>query len=282
MSVDECVRGVVELTRPINAIVAGILTFTGAFIAQGSDIIGSIEPVVVATLVTVLATGAGNTINDYFDRELDRITNPERPLPRGSVTPRTALLSSAILFLIAGGLSLTLPVVAVAIAVINIVLLVAYTPALKGLPGVGNAVVAYLGGSAFLFGGAAVENLTAPGILFVLAAVATFSREIIKDVEDIEGDREKDLQTLPVAIGKRPALVSAALFLCLMIALTPLPYFLGTLGIPYLMLVIPADLLALYAAYISFTTPRTGQSLLKYSNFLTAAAFIVGRMATVF
>ena len=281
MPVDERVRGLLNLTRPINTIVAGILTFTGAFVAQGSGIVGSAESITVATLVTILATGAGNTINDYFDREIDQITNPERPLPRGLVTPRTALLFSAILFAVAGGLSLTLPPVATTIAVINIGLLVAYTPVLKGLPGVGNAVIAYLGGSAFLFGGAAVEDLTAPGILFILAALATFSREVIKDVEDITGDREKDLKTLPIVIGERRALLSAAVLLCLMAILTPLPYLLGTLGMPYLVVVLPATLIILYAGYVSFSEPAAGQSFLKYGTFLTAAAFIIGRIAIV-
>lgn len=281
MAVDERVQGLVELTRPVNAIVAGILTFTGAFIAQGSAVVSTIDSIAVASFVTILATGAGNAINDYFDREIDQITNPQRPLPRGSVSPQTALLFSAILFALAGGLAFTLPLVAVGIALVNIVLLIAYTPLLKGLPGAGNATVAYLGGSAFLFGGAAVEDITAPGILFVLAALATFSREVIKDVEDIEGDREKDLQTLPIVIGKRPALVSAATLLCLMVILTPLPYFLGTLGNLYLVLVIPAILVMLYAACVSFNNPTTGQSTLKYGTFLTAAAFIIGRIAIV-
>lgn len=281
MSVDESIRGLLELTRPVNATVAGILTLTGAFIAQGSDIIGSAESITIAVLVTIFATGAGNTINDYFDRKIDQVTNPERPLPRGSVTPRTALSFSAILFAVAGAISLTLPPVAVVIAAINIGLLVVYSPVLKGLPGVGNAAIAYLGGSAFLFGGAVVEDFTAPGILFVIATLATFSREIIKDVEDIASDQEKDLKTLPIVIGKRRALVSAAVFLCLMAMLIPLPYLYGVLGIPYLVLVIPATLAMLYAGYISFTDPTTGQSVLKYGTFLTAAAFIVGRLATI-
>jgi geranylgeranylglycerol-phosphate geranylgeranyltransferase len=150
MSVVVGARGIVELTRPVNAIVAGILTFTGTFVAQGSDVVGSVEPVLIATLVTILATAAGNTINDYFDIETDQINNPDRPIPRGAVAPRTALVSSIVLFAAAGALALVLPLLATAIALLNIVLLVAYTEIFKGLPGVGNAVVAYLGGSAFL------------------------------------------------------------------------------------------------------------------------------------
>jgi geranylgeranylglycerol-phosphate geranylgeranyltransferase len=281
MSVVVGARGIVELTRPVNAIVAGILTFTGAFVAQGSDVVGSAEPVLVATLVTILATAAGNTINDHFDIETDQINNPDRPIPRGAVTPRTALVSSIVLFAAAGALALVLPLLATAIALLNIVLLVAYTEIFKGLPGVGNAVVAYLGGSAFLFGGAAVGDIAAPGILFLLAALATFSREVIKDVEDIEGDKQKDITTLPLVIGERSSLTVSAVFLCLMVAITPVPYLLGVLGVIYLVLMIPANGAMLYAGYLSFGDPEAGQSLLKYGTFLTAAAFILGRATMI-
>lgn len=277
----ECGLGLLDLTRPVNTIVAGILTFIGAFVAQGVGVVSSGGTVAIASVVTILATGAGNALNDYFDQETDHINNPKRPIPRGSVTPRAALVFSVVLFGIAGGLALTLPVIAATIAIVNIAALAVYTEFFKGLPGVGNLIVAYLGGSTFLFGGAAVGNITAPGILFVLAALAMFTREVIKDVEDLTGDQKQGLNTLPIAIGKQPALYSAAVILCLMVAITPAPYLLGTFGRVYLVLVAPANLAMLYAASISFNDPTAGQSILKYGMFLTAAAFIVGRAAVV-
>ncbi|WP_331232434.1 geranylgeranylglycerol-phosphate geranylgeranyltransferase [Natronorarus salvus] len=281
MVVVDNVRGVVELTRPVNAVVAGILTFTGAFVAQGSNVINSAEAVVIATIITVLATAAGNAINDYFDIETDQVNNPDRPLPRGLVTPNTAFVFSIVLFVSAGALALTLPIIATAIAVLNIILLAAYTEIFKGIPGVGNAVVAYLGGSTFLFGGAAVGDIAAPGVLFVLAALATFSREVIKDVEDIEGDQKERITTLPLVIGEKHSLVISVVFLCLTVAITPVPYLLGMFGVIYVLLVIPANGAMLYAGYLSFNDPTAGQSLLKYGMFLTAAAFIVGRTTVI-
>ena len=58
--------------------------------------------------------------------------------------------------------------------------------------GLGNAVVGYLTGSAFLFGAAAVGSVTVL-VLFALAALSTVAREIMKGVEDMEGDREEGL-----------------------------------------------------------------------------------------
>jgi geranylgeranylglycerol-phosphate geranylgeranyltransferase len=185
------------------------------------------------------------------------------------------------LFAAAGALALVLPLLATAIALLNIALLVAYTEVFKGLPGVGNAVVAYLGGSTFLLGGAAVGDIAAPGVLFLLAALATFSREVIKDVEDIEGDQQKGITTLPLMIGEKHSLTLSAVFSYLMVIITPAPYLLVVLGVVYLVLMIPANGAMLYAGYLSINGPKAGQSLLKYGTFLTTAAFIVGRATMI-
>ncbi|MFB6142822.1 MAG: geranylgeranylglycerol-phosphate geranylgeranyltransferase [Halorientalis sp.] len=273
-------RGLLELTRPVNAVAAGVLTLVGAFVATADALL--VAPVGAAVAATVLATGAGNAINDYFDREVDRVNDPHRPIPRGVVQPRSALAFSVALFLVAVVVALALlPPLAIAIAVVNLLALVSYTELFKGLPGVGNALVAYLGGSTFLFGGAAVGNVGPTVVLFVLAALSTFTREIIKDVEDVAGDSQEGLRTLPVAVGERRSLTLAMGLLVVAALASPLPYLLGTFGAAYLALVIPADVLMLWAGYESFARPSVGQSWLKYGMFLAAAAFVAGRAATV-
>jgi geranylgeranylglycerol-phosphate geranylgeranyltransferase len=276
-------RGFVELTRPVNSIVAGVLTFIGSFVAvKLTADPGLLLPVAAAMIATVLATGAGNAINDYFDRDIDRINNPERPIPRGAVTPRGALWFSVTLFLTAVALALALlPLLAIAIAVVNLLALVTYTELFKGLPGVGNALVAYLGGSTFLFGGAAVGNVEPTVVLFLLAALSTLAREIIKDVEDVSGDREEGLNTLPIAIGERRSLLLAVGLLAVAALASPVPYLTGVFGVAYLGVVVPADLMMLYAGYEGLSDPTAGQSHLKYGMFLAAAAFVVGRASTL-
>ncbi len=272
----ETVRGLVELTRPGNAVAAGALTFIGAFVAGGT---AAPLAMTFAVAATVLATGAGNAINDYFDREIDAINRPDRPIPRGDVVPRVALWFSVALFVAAVALTLLLPPLAIAIALINLLALVAYTELFKGLPGVGNVVVAYLGGSTFLYGGAAVGGeMGLVVVLFALAACATVAREIVKDVEDIDGDREEGLNTLPIAIGERRSLQIATLFAVAAVAASPLPYLLGPFGIGYLLVVVPADLVMLAAVRRSFGDPSTGQAWLKAGMFLAAAAFAVGKI----
>jgi geranylgeranylglycerol-phosphate geranylgeranyltransferase len=273
----ERARGLVELTRPINAVAAGALTFIGAFVVGGLDSQGAVAAAVGAT---VFAVAAGNTMNDYFDREIDRINQPDRAIPRGAVTPREALAFSLVLFAGAVAFALTLPLLAVAIAVVNLLALVAYTELFKGLPGVGNAVVGYLGGSTFLFGAAAVGRITdAVVVLFALAALSTVAREIVKDVEDVAGDRREGLNTLPIAVGERSALWFAVGLLAVALIASPLPYVQETFGWPYLVVVALADLAMAYAAVESFADPTAGQEHLSYAMFLAAAAFVVGRLA---
>ncbi|PGF14936.1 geranylgeranylglycerol-phosphate geranylgeranyltransferase [Natrinema sp. CBA1119] len=279
MTAGETGRGLLELTRPVNVIAAGVLTFIGSFVAGGV----TEEPIAVAAAVgaTALAVGAGNAINDYFDREIDRINQPERAIPRGAVSPRGALAFSVVLFAGAVVLALALPRLAIGIAIVNLLALIAYTEFFKGLPGLGNALVAYLVGSTFLFGAAAIEGgeIGPAVVLFVLAAIATLTREIIKDVEDLEGDREEGLRTLPIAIGERRALAIAALLLVAAVVASPIPYLREEFGVAYLLVVVPADAIMLVAAYESFEDPTAGQSHLKYGMFLAAVAFIVGRAA---
>ena len=274
--VRDTLRGGLELTRPANCVAAGVLTAIGAFVAGIGD---AGDATTIAVVTTVLAVAAGNAINDYFDREIDAINRPDRAIPRGAVSPRGALAFSAVLFAAAVVLAVQLPPTAIAIAAINLVALVTYTTVFKGTPGLGNALVAYLVGSTFLFGGAAVGDLGTPVVLAALAGVSTFTREVIKDVEDMAGDREEGLRTLPIAIGEREALWLATGVLAVAVAASPIPYLLGTFGIAYLLVVVVADAVMAYACYESFSDPTAAQRRFKYGTFLAAAAFVVGRVA---
>ncbi|MFC6825587.1 geranylgeranylglycerol-phosphate geranylgeranyltransferase [Halopelagius fulvigenes] len=276
-SPSETARGLLELTRPGNVAAAGVLTFTGAFVADG---LLAPAAIVAAVAATIFATAAGNAVNDYFDREIDRINRPSRPIPRGAVSERGALWFSVALFAGAVVSAAVLPVTAIAIAVVNLVALLAYTELFKGLPGVGNVVVAYLTGSTFLFGAAAVDGAfeTTVLVLFALSAMATFAREVAKDVEDVAGDREEGLRTLPIVVGERRSLTLGVAVLAVAVASSVVPFLVGGFGAAYLALVLPADSVMLWGAARAFSDPSAGQSRLKQGMLLATAAFIAGRI----
>ncbi|WP_277555706.1 geranylgeranylglycerol-phosphate geranylgeranyltransferase [Halobaculum limi] len=271
--------GYLELARVGNAVAAGALTFVGAFVAGGLD---APAAVALAVTATVAATGAGNAVNDYFDRDIDAVNRPDRPIPSGRVSPRQAALFAAGLFAVATGAALSLPPLALGIAVANLLALLAYTQLFKGLPAVGNLVVAYLTGSTFLFGAAAVGPIAPPTwTLFGLAATATFAREVVKDVEDVAGDREEGLRTLPIVVGERPALALATGAMAAATLGSVAPYLGGTFGLAYLAVVVPADATMLGATAWGFRDPSTAQRWIKRGTFLAAAAFVAGRLGTV-
>jgi geranylgeranylglycerol-phosphate geranylgeranyltransferase len=278
MPITRRLRGFFTLSRPLNVVSAGLLTFLGAFVAGGA--FEAASATLRAVGATFLAVAAGNAINDYYDRDVDAINRPDRPIPSGLVSPGEALAFSIGCFALAVAFAITLPLLAVGIAVVNLVALVLYTEFFKGLPGVGNAVVSYLGGSTFLFGAAAVGALgSSVGALALLAGIATFSREVIKDVEDVAGDSEEGLRTLPLVVGERTALLIATGALVVAVLASPLPFLLGAFGEVYIALVLPADAVMLYATVRAFSNPSVGQRLLKYGMLLAAAAFIGGRLS---
>lgn len=274
VSTTERAAAVVEVTRPGNAVVGGVAAAVGGYVGGSLGFAAG-----VAAAATVFGTGAGNAVNDYYDAEIDAVNNPERPIPSGRLSRRAAALVSVVLFVAALALTVALlPPLAVGIGVVNLVLLVGYSSHLKRKPLVGNAAVAYLTGSAFLFGGAAVEGVEFTVVLFALAALSNLGREIVKDVEDIEGDAEGGARTLPVVRGERVALAVASAAVGVAVVLSPLPYFLfESFEVAYLVAVGVADAVFLGGTVLSWRSPADGQKLLKLAMVVALVAFVVGR-----
>ena len=193
------IAGFFNITRPANVAVSGVTAIIAYLIATGNVI----PPVVLLLVVVVLITAAGNVINDYFDADIDRINRPERPIPSGSVTPIAARYFAIILFLVGTLGALFTPLLCLSLAVINSLILVLYAAKLKSMPVVGNAAVAYLAASIFLFGGAFAgwDGLVRMIPLAAITFLATMVREILKDAEDVEGDAAGGANTLPIRIG---------------------------------------------------------------------------------
>ncbi|MCX2818343.1 geranylgeranylglycerol-phosphate geranylgeranyltransferase [Haladaptatus sp. F3-133] len=270
----EKVVAALELTRPTNAGVGALGAAVGGYVGGSLGV-----PVAVAAVVTAFGTGAGNAVNDYYDADIDAVNRPDRPVPSGRISRRGAAFVSAALF--AAALVLTvalLPLLAVGIGVVNLVVLVVYSSHLKRMPLVGNVAVAYLAGSAFLFGGAAAEGVRYTVVLFFLAGLVNLGREIVKDVEDVEGDAAEGARTLPVVYGERRAVLLATASVLVAVGLSPAPYFVfDGFGTAYLVAVATADVVLLEGVRRSWKSPSSGQKLLKTAMFVALVAFIAGR-----
>jgi|WetSurMetagenome_2_1015567.scaffolds.fasta_scaffold02770_11 geranylgeranylglycerol-phosphate geranylgeranyltransferase len=236
--------GFVTITRPTNALVAGIAAVIAYLIATGTVIPEALYLFVIVSLITA----AGNVINDYFDASIDAINRPERPIPSGKVTRMAARGFSVMLFL--GGIlvSLFTNQLCIAIAIFNSLLLVAYAANLKTTPFFGNVTVSYLAASMFLFGGAlnGTEGLIHVLPVALITFFAMLSRELVKDAEDVEGDAAGGASTLPILIGVKKTASLAFIFAVLAVIASLFPYFWW--GIFYIAGIIPVDIVILVAA----------------------------------
>jgi geranylgeranylglycerol-phosphate geranylgeranyltransferase len=228
---------------------------------------------VLIFLTVFLITGAGNAVNDYYDREIDAINRPKRPIPSGRMSAQTALCYSLSLFAAGCLFASMVNLICLAVAAFNCVLLFLYARSLKAMPLAGNVCVAFLTGSAFLFGGAAsgATGLFANRVTFLLSFLISMSREIAKDIEDMAGDKAGGARTLPILAGERVAATLAAAFALSAVVLGIFPHF----GRAYLSIVAVADLFFLISVHRIVRGDATGsQKALKKGMAVALLAFI--------
>ncbi len=269
----------IRITRPHNAVVAGLTALVGYLVATGT----LTPPSLLLAVVVALITAAGNVINDVYDIEIDRINRPKRPIPAGEISPAGAKAYTAALF--AGGLlvaTLTTPL-CLAFALANSVVLIAYAVRLKRTPLLGNMAVAYLTASVFLFGGAfaGIEGLVQNLSLAAITFLATIARELLKDAEDVDGDAAGGARTLPMIIGIRRTGMVAFACACGAVLVSILPFG-DWWGLFYLAAIAIVDIVILVGASrgLSCTTSDCvreagATSILRIGMFAALAVFAV-------
>ena len=262
--------------RVVNCLMAAFASLIGIFVSKAPLVYDVIVPALLAFVAVFLVTAGGNVINDCFDVDIDRVNKPRRALPSGLITRRSALVYALTLSLFGVAASLFINPVCFGLAALNAVLLVLYSWKLKRSVLIGNLLIGYLVGSIFLFGGAAVYSFFIPGVLFVSAMLAITSREIVKDVEDLTGDRRAGASTLPIRFGVPHSLATAALFMLAAVAVSPLPFIIGASGYPYLVIVIAADVTLLYGIVLSRSAPGRASTVIKYGMLVVLLAYVVG------
>jgi hypothetical protein len=80
----EQIKALYKLGRPLTTMSGVLAVFLGGYVA-GTGAWGNI---ILAGLTTLLVSAAANAWNDYLDVEIDRINQPQRPLPSGKVSLR--------------------------------------------------------------------------------------------------------------------------------------------------------------------------------------------------
>lgn len=232
------VTAFIKLIRLDNILVIGLTMFAVRY--------GMVEPILFShtpsvqlqlsftdfsllVLSTMLIAAAGYIINDYFDVKTDKINKPERLYIDHGVKRRVAMLAHMQFNLVgvmlgayvaykAGNIFLSL------IPFTSSSLLWFYSTHFKRQLIIGNMVVSALSAmvplQVLLFEKPLIENIS--NLTFLYVAIICFSvfafllsmtREIIKDMEDIEGDKETGCQTMPVVWGIKASKAIAVVFI---------------------------------------------------------------------
>jgi geranylgeranylglycerol-phosphate geranylgeranyltransferase len=274
----------IEILRPGNALMGAISIILVAIIDKTISI-----PVVLAMTAVFFETAAGNVINDYFDYNIDLVNKPERPIPSGRISLKNGRNYAYLLFLagtVCGFLIsyMTNNWIPFIIVLIADVVLYLYAYKLKATPLIGNLAVGFMTGFGFVFGGFCINN---PNIIMTsiflgfFAFVMTTAREIIKDIEDVEGDKKDGARTLPIIIGKKKPAILATILIIVDCALCPLLYMYHIFGILYLVIIAIAVIIFIYSAILILksqdeATAHKSSKLLKIGMLIAFLSFALG------
>ncbi|WP_298468420.1 chlorophyll synthase ChlG [uncultured Erythrobacter sp.] len=169
-----------------------------------------------------LVCGTSQAVNDWFDRHVDAINEPDRPIPSGRIAGRwglyIALIATAVSALVAWALG---PLVFTA-GLVGLALAWAYSAPpfrFKTSGWTGPAVVGFTYEGLSWFTGATVMLGALPAtdvlIVLVLYSIGAHGIMTLNDFKAVEGDRETGLKSLPVTMG----VAGAARFACAVMAL---------------------------------------------------------------
>jgi len=289
-----------DLFRVENSITGLVGVGVGALVVNGMDISLNQGVTVTSYGLSVMCFMFGwNAYNDITDIETDRSNRPERPLPSGrlnldeATNAMRASLFLSVLFLVIGAVNLSdstmdeEAIVSIGIWLVAIILLISYE-GVRGSNGLkhrgltGNAAIAAAIGMDVLFGSSAVSGTTDPKVisLAIMAFFYSLARELIKDIEDMEGDIDRN--TIPRSIGVDNARSIAWIFTMAAFVSLFLPFILEVFPTEHAILVSPGGLLLmLVKSKLFIGEDRAAQRLIKRSLQISmigviASAIIIG------
>ncbi|BAO76944.1 similar to (S)-2,3-di-O-geranylgeranylglyceryl phosphate synthase [Winogradskyella sp. PG-2] len=193
---------------------------------ESHGVITTLKPLGFSILViaTVLIAAGGYVINDIYDIETDKVNKPDQLIIGEHITEKNALTLFIILNVIGVGLGYYLSngigkSEFFVIFIIASALLYIYSSYLKQMLLVGNVVVSLVVALSMLMVGifellpAITETNRAVQITFfkiildyaIFAFMINFIRELVKDIQDIDGDHKAGMQTLPIVLGRERA-----------------------------------------------------------------------------
>jgi geranylgeranylglycerol-phosphate geranylgeranyltransferase len=277
----QMIIGFLKISRPLNCLITFMTVIVGGLICSNDKHIT--VKLVLAGIIGFIVTATGNSINDFYDIDVDKINRPDRPLPSGILASKSVLIFCVILILIAPILSLQINIYAFIISIISILLLFLYSYKLKRIPLIGNILVSLLTVLAFIFGGVVVGNVTLAIIPAVFAFLINLIREVIKDMEDANGDMLLDISTFPIRFGDRASKYLVIGVTVILVLFTLIPFVFHTYSIEFFLIVMvivnPILVYIVKSIFEDSSKQNLGRisSLLKLNMVVGLIAIYVGK-----
>ena len=274
--------GFIRLIRPINCLMMGFAVLVGAVLANPQLANLNWLNILFGFITGFTFCAAAMVINDYYDRKIDAINEPQRPIPSGTVKPDEALAFVGILsvmgFVFAGFVSvLCFVVAAAALAITGTYITVGKR---SGLPG--NFLISICVAIPFIYGSiSAIGTVGFNVLLFAsMAFLSNTGREITKGIVDVKGDSAEGVKTLAVRFGEKNTAVAAVVFYIFAVALTPVTWFLELVGIWFIPFVLVTDIgLVICSAFLLVDHSR--EKARKIKKFVLIL-FLIGLLAYIF
>ena len=268
-----------RIMRPVNCLMMGFAVVVGSVLAS-SNVSNVLWPNVFYGFITGFALTAGSmAINDYFDREIDAINEPKRPLPSGLIKPREALGLAFVLAVIGFVAAFLTNIFSLVIAAVSWALFTTYTTVGKrsGLPG--NFLVSTCVAIPFVYGSVVVTNAVQLNVLIFVSMVflSNTGREITKGIVDFEGDRKQKVRTLAVLFGDKVAAIAAAVFYISATLLSPIPVLLGLVSFWFIPLVVVTDIGLVFSS-VSLLKDHSRESARRVKR-IVLLWFVIGLLA---
>jgi geranylgeranylglycerol-phosphate geranylgeranyltransferase len=207
--------GFVRLMRPVNCIMMGFAVLVGAVLASSFGGLNYLS-ILAGFLTGFTLCAAAMVINDYYDRSIDAINEPSRPIPNGTVKTNEALIFMVLLCVVGFGFAFWVSIPCFVVAAVSLVTTGTYLTVGKrsGLPG--NFLVSACVAIPFIYGSfVAIGTVGLNVVLFAsMAFLSNTGREITKGIVDTKGDSAEGVKTLAVRFGEKKAAAAAAVFFC--------------------------------------------------------------------
>ena len=275
------VRGFIQLMRPVNCVMMGFAVFVGAVLGYPQFSSFNWLGVLYGFFTGFTLTAASMVINDYYDRAIDAINEPSRPIPSGLVSVREASAFVFLLSVVGFVFAYFTSFLCLVVAGISWVVVVAYVTVGKrsGLPG--NFLVSTCVAIPFIYGSIIVRNTVPLSVLLftLMAFLSNTGREITKGIVDVKGDKAEDIKTLAVRYGEKNAAVAATLFYVSAVALTPLTWILNLVSFWFVPLVLVTDI-GLVVSSTLLLRDYSRESARKIKK-IVLLLFVVGLLAYV-